>query len=189
MSTLRPLAVVFAALLVAAAALPAQAGKGHVHGLATLKVAVDGETLTLTLESPLDNLLGFERAPRDDAERRAVATMAERLRNPEKMLLPAAAARCTLAEVRLTSLVLAGTPAHDAPAGAAGAAAAAKPADGHGDLMAQYRYRCAAPAELRSVEVRFFESFRRLASINAQVAGAKGQSAKRLTPKQSVLKL
>ena len=32
----------------------------HVHGIATLQVAVDEKTMTLDFSSPLDNLLGFE---------------------------------------------------------------------------------------------------------------------------------
>lgn len=37
--------------------------KAHQHGVAILEVAVDGGTLRLRLESPLNNLAGFEHAP------------------------------------------------------------------------------------------------------------------------------
>ena len=37
----------------------------HVHGVATLQIAVDDKTVTLDFSSPLDNLLGFEHVPRD----------------------------------------------------------------------------------------------------------------------------
>src|SRR5437879_845104 len=52
----------------------------HVHGIASLQLAVDGNTLTLDLSSPLDNLLGFEHVPRTDKQKAAVHNMAERLR-------------------------------------------------------------------------------------------------------------
>lgn len=53
----------------------------HVHGLAELAVALnlDG-TLVAELESPLYNLIGFERAPRNDAEYALVANAIEALR-------------------------------------------------------------------------------------------------------------
>jgi hypothetical protein len=44
-------------------------GKAHVHGVATLDIAVEARKITVQLESPLDNLLGYERTPRTDAER------------------------------------------------------------------------------------------------------------------------
>ena len=49
----------------------------HVHGVASLQVAVDGNTLTLNLESPLDNVLGFEHAPRSEKQKAAVRSMDE----------------------------------------------------------------------------------------------------------------
>ena len=55
----------------AATALPAWAAKAHQHGVARLDVAVEATRVTLYLDTPLDNLLGFERAPRTDAERKA----------------------------------------------------------------------------------------------------------------------
>ena len=38
--------------------------QAHVHGAVQLEVALDGPTLSIALEAPLDSLLGFERAPR-----------------------------------------------------------------------------------------------------------------------------
>jgi hypothetical protein len=45
----------------------ALAQQPHSHGRLALEVAVDPQTITLTMEAPLDNFLGFERAPRTDA--------------------------------------------------------------------------------------------------------------------------
>jgi hypothetical protein len=60
------------------------AGKAHEHGALRLDVAIEGSKLTITMEAPLDNLLGFERAPRTDAERKAAADVLARLRSPDK---------------------------------------------------------------------------------------------------------
>ena len=59
------LALVLSTALVGAA----QAAGAHQHGVAQLEVAVDGNSLTVTLDTPLDNLLGFERGPRTDLPR------------------------------------------------------------------------------------------------------------------------
>ncbi len=61
-----------AALLAAAPFLTAQAQQqhAHVHGQLKLDVAVDGPTVVIDMESPLDNIVGFERAPKTDAEKK-----------------------------------------------------------------------------------------------------------------------
>jgi hypothetical protein len=59
----------FVAMAALAGATPALAASPHEHGVARLDVAVDAGRVSFSLETPLDNLLGFERAPRTDAER------------------------------------------------------------------------------------------------------------------------
>ena len=45
-------------------------GHAHVHGIAKLDIDMEVTMLTILLDSPMDNLLGFERAPRTDVERK-----------------------------------------------------------------------------------------------------------------------
>jgi hypothetical protein len=149
------------------AAAPAwSAGKAHEHGALKLDVAIEGNKLTIAMEAPLDNLLGFERAPRTDAERKAAADVLARLRNPNqgKSLFSAdAAAQCTLSKADVQAPVL--EPGVN-PA----------PKDEHADLDASYEFSCAQPAELRSLDVGLFDAYKRIQRIDVQVAGAKSQS-------------
>ncbi|MFA7243531.1 MAG: DUF2796 domain-containing protein [Sulfuricellaceae bacterium] len=150
---------------------PAMAEPGaHVHGIAKLQVAVDGDTLTLDFESPLDNLLGFEHMPHSEKQIAAVRAMAERLNKPGNLFLPTPAASCTVLSTKLESPVL-------APAKKANG-------DGHADLDAEFIFKCAQPGELRGLEVRLFDAFPNLRRLDVQVAGARGQSAAKLTPTQ-----
>jgi hypothetical protein len=57
----------------------------HVHGVVALDVALEGPRVVLSLKAPLDSLVGFERAPRTDAERRAAADVPARLREPDAL--------------------------------------------------------------------------------------------------------
>ena len=159
------------------AAGPAWAGKAHEHGVMKLDVAVDGSKLSIALESPLDSFLGFERAPRTDAERQAAAELLGRLRRPDQgapLFSPEAAAQCSLSKADVRAPVL------QAPM-----PAAAK--DGHAELDAEYVYTCAQPAQLKSLELGLFEAFRRLKRIDVQVAGPQGQSRLTLTrPARSI---
>ncbi|MDH5541220.1 MAG: DUF2796 domain-containing protein, partial [Rhizobacter sp.] len=58
----------------------AAAGKAHEHGALRLDVAVEATSVTLQLQAPLDSLVGFERAPRTEAERQRVDQALARLK-------------------------------------------------------------------------------------------------------------
>lgn len=163
----------------------AAAHSAHVHGQATLQVTLDGARLVVTVDSALDNLLGFESAPRNDAQRRLANALATRLRQVETVVLPAAEADCKPNSVRLHAPVLAGTAAHDASLPPAGAAATSE----HGNMTAIYIFDCAKPQALRVIELKLFEGFPRLLRVSAQLAGPRGQSQQRLTPKRRQITL
>lgn len=142
------------------------AGKAHEHGALKLDVAIEGSKLTIEMEAPLDNLLGFERAPRTDAERKAAADVLARLRSPDKgtpMFILDAAAQCTLGKAEVQAQVL-----------EPGAKPAAK--DEHADLDASYEFTCAKPDALRTLELGLFDAYKRTQRIDVQVAGPKGQA-------------
>lgn len=180
------------ALLIALGTGLAQAhGKGpgaHQHGVAKMAVAVDGQTLEIRLDSPLDNLLGFERAPRTDRERQAVRQMAQRFHSGE-LFSPTAAAQCSLAGAELASDVLAPDLLAAKPAQGSEATppAAAGKADGHADLEATLRWNCANPAALRGIEVGLFKAFSRFRQIDSAVAAPGGQRGIKLTRQQTSL--
>ncbi len=165
----------------------------HQHGVAKLAVAVDGNQLEITLESPLDNLLGFERAPRTNAEREAVRKMAQRFHAGTELFTPTAAAGCTPKGAELSSEVL--DPALLAPAGSTTAApAAGTPAppaaaakDSHADLDATVRFQCANPAALKGVDVGLFKAFPKFRQIDAAVAAGNTQRGSKLSPRQTSL--
>ena len=51
----------------------------------------------INLNSPLDNLLGFERAPRNEKERQTVRTVASKLHQADNLFIFTPAAQCRLA--------------------------------------------------------------------------------------------
>ncbi len=161
-------------LLVMACLIPVAALAGppgaHVHGSARLQVAVDGNTLSLRLETPLANLVGFEHAPRTAQQKQALQAMADRLRQAGEIFTPTPAARCTVVSVELESPLLQPSP----PTGSGD----------HADLDGSFVFRCADAAALRDLEVGLFASFPKLRRLDVQVAGPRGQSAARLSPQQ-----
>jgi Protein of unknown function (DUF2796) len=154
------------AALPAVLADPALAGKAHEHGVARADLAVEPTRITVLLEMPMDGLVGFERAPRDDAERKAVDAGLARLRNAAALFAIDPAAQCTPGPVELTAPVLG--------LGKAAAPAAAKN-DGHADIDASYEFSCADGFRAGFVEVGLFEAFARLKRVEVQAVTRKGQ--------------
>lgn len=172
-----------AALALALLAGPAFAGKAHQHGVAKLDVTLEGQRLTLDLDSPLDNLLGFERAPRTAAERQKVQAMSDTLKDAARVFTPDAAAGCTALPSELVAPV--------AGLGSAAGTPGTKPADGHAhaDLAATFAFDCRQPDALQSIEVGLFKAFSGFKRIEVQLATPRGQASRTLTPAAARLAL
>ena len=153
----------------------------HVHGVGQVQVAVDGALLSIVLSSPLDNLLGFERAARTAQEKAAVSRVNEQLRKSQTLFQPASEADCVISSTTIDAPVLDAGLAPGDTATAGKGRDKPKPAHaeagGHADLTAEYVFRCARPERLRGMEVRLFEAFSGLRQLDVRVAGSRGQSA------------
>ncbi|HUP95587.1 MAG TPA: DUF2796 domain-containing protein [Burkholderiales bacterium] len=167
---------------------PAQAADAHVHGVATLQVALDGNRLNVDFSSPLDNLVGFEHAPRTDKQKAAVRQMAERLNAPELWFVPNAEAECKRTSVNLESAVL----DRALLSGAERKSSMGKPdarkdtksqAGEHSALSADIVFICDRPRALSGLELKLFDAFPKLKRIDAQVAVTNKQRAAKLTPR------
>lgn len=159
-----------AALLAATPFLAAQAQQqhAHVHGQLKLDVAVDGPTVVIDMESPLDNIVGFERAPKTDAEKKTVEEAVAQLRAADKLFVIDPAANCKLGPVDLRSGALGlGNPDPNEPVG-------------HADLDATFSFNCTNAAAAKFIDVNLFGVFKGLRQIDSQIASAQGQFKRQL---------
>jgi hypothetical protein len=172
MKTLKclPLAWLLAAPLTAMAQ-----GHAHVHGVAKLDIAVEAKTITVNFESPLDNLVGVERAPRPDSQRQRADVAVARLRAGDQMFKFDPAAGCKMARVELSSAALKLGPAD----------AAAR--DGHADLEGVWEFDCSDATLARHVDVGLF-AFNQLKRVQVQLALPKTQLKRELKrPNQRIV--
>jgi Protein of unknown function (DUF2796) len=149
--------------------LPAMAlaeGKAHQHGVLKLDIAVEVRKLSLQVESPLDNLVGFERAPRNEAERKRVDAALARLKAGQLLFSIDPAAQCSLTKVELTSAVLKLGPAQPAPA---------SKSSEHADIDAVFEFECQDAARAAFIDVGLFDAFAGMKQIEVQVATPTGQ--------------
>ena len=151
----------FTALVAASLLAPATtvAHRAHTHGVADLDIALDGGRLTLVLTAPADDVVGFEHAPRTDAQRAAVAAAERLLADHAALFSLPAAAGCAMASTDVRAPWREGEPA----------------ADGHADFIAQWSFDCARPAELRQFDVRIAEKLRGNLRLRTTVISDRGQ--------------
>jgi hypothetical protein len=149
----------------------------HEHGVASLNVALDGQTLELQLESPAMNLVGFEHAAKSDADKAKVAAAKRELEQPIS-LFALNSGDCKATQVELESPLF-GDADHDhdhdhhAHQGE------------HSDIHAHYRLECAKANELKQLDLaELFKRFPATEKIQVQLIGPSGQQGVELTPAQ-----
>ena len=151
----------------APAAHPA-AQHAHVHGVAKLGIATQGRVLSLSLEAPLDSLIGFEHLPRTPAERAAVDSLRARMDRADGLFEANAEAGCVRSKVTTTSALF-------------GPNTSATESDPHADLDVDTEYVCAEPARLVALETSLFTAFPRLRRLEVQLATETTQAKQTLT--------
>ncbi|MCL4757791.1 MAG: DUF2796 domain-containing protein [Rhodocyclaceae bacterium] len=154
----------------------------HEHGVAELRIALDGRSLLVEFESPLDNLVGFEHAPRTIGQRKALQEAEARIGEPAGLFRLPQAAACVAREVEVASPFSdadpdEGTHDHEHRYGH-------REGDdsGHADVHAAYRFECANPDALDAVELELLRVFPGIRSLRVHSATPRGQSSLRFGP-------
>jgi hypothetical protein len=129
----------------------------HEHGKVTINLAIERDVLSLELEMPALHVVGFEHAPRTDAERRAVADAERWLRAGRSVLGVPKAAACRIEQRSVE------TPAWQ------------DSAESHSDYEARYSFRCGQPAQLKWVELWLLDRLREVTDAELNLIDASGQ--------------
>jgi uncharacterized protein DUF2796 len=150
----------------------------HEHGRGTLNVALEGSRLSMELEAPGADIVGFEHRARTQKQKSAVEAAKKKLAAPQGLFELPAAAGCVLkeAKVELEAEDHDHGHAHDAK-GAKGKDHGAKEKhddSAHSAFKAEYAFDCKAPAGLTTIGFGYFKAF----------AGAQKLDVTVITPKQ-----
>lgn len=183
--------VLAASTLTGTNAALAQAHKAHVHGSGKLFLAIEGQNVEMELESPADDIVGFEHPPATDADRKAIATAREKLMAGESLFVFPADATCRLHEAAVKSSLLA-PPAeaghHDHDHGNKHDHAEkhdhdkkSATEDVHSEFHAQYHFICNNIRAVTRIDTRYFELFPRAVELDVQTATDRGQGKYELT--------
>lgn len=156
------LAAIAVAIILGAVIQPVMAAGKHEHGKASLNVAVDGNRLIIELDSPADNLLGFEHKPGSDAEKARLADALATLRDGAALFAMPPGAGCRLQFAAVSPPEYGG--------------------DGHADFEASWEFRCGGMAALEWLETRLFARFPGIRQLATSIIAPAGQAAVVLRP-------
>jgi hypothetical protein len=144
------------------AAIDSEAGEfrsrpPHVHGSATLDIALQDGRLDIEFESPAINVVGFEHEPATAEERAALSQANRTFDGGDPLFVSPAGAACKQTSVTRTPI----TYEHDGDD--------EKPNAPHANYEVAYRFTCKHPDKLDWIEVQLFEVTRGMQKITATV--------------------
>lgn len=143
---------------------PVLAGDKHVHGEVIVNLAIDAQTMLFEVQAPAIDILGFERRPKDDAQRRAEAEANAWFGSGRNMLGVPPSAGCRLQKVDFQPPKL-GT--------------------GHADYRARYTFRCEAPQALAYVELWLLDRLQSSEKIEVNLITPTETRQMELTPQSA----
>ena len=129
--------------------------EAHEHGKSELKIAIEGNQVVVELESPGNDIVGFEHAAESDQDMAAVEKALAILEKPLALFSPPAEAGCTLKE----------------------AEAEFETEGEHAGFHTHWTMECSAPKALNSLSVTFFEKFPGAEEVEVQAISDGGQTA------------
>ena len=132
-------------------------GHAHEHGKGRLEISVNANQAIGKLKIPLEALVGFERAPKTEAETNAINTMKQKLQNPGSYFIANKDAECS-------PKLISSTIVRDQ-------------AGKHADLDYQFDLNCAKLASLKQLSIDLFAEYKRLKEIRVESVGPWGQKS------------
>jgi hypothetical protein len=174
----------------------------HVHGIAALNLALEGEELHIELHSPAANIVGFEHAPSSEADHAALDKAVATLKDGARLFRFNAEAGCRMETADVTSSLL--DEEHGEHAGEHKGDHDHEKEDDHGhqeheheghehegethsDIKAAYHFECDQPGKLTRLTVELFEAFPGTERLNVQYVIESNQGAEKLTPADHVI--
>ena len=171
-----------------AASSVTRSANAHSHGDAELAIVLEGAMITVELETPLYNLLGFEHHPETAAQKAKVEMAEDQLQKGEALFVFNANAKCNLIS-ESKAVHLFDEDHHDDEHDEHDEHDDDEQEDSHKDVLLQYQYRCTKPSSLENVSVNLFEFFEDMSDIDVTYLGPSTQKQVSLTRKNTQMDL
>ena len=170
----------------------------HQHGHGALNVALEGETLSIEMETPGADILGFEHMAKATEDKATVEKARKTLADPVSLFGLSAAAGCSVTDAEI-EIGADGDEHHDDEEHAEKDEHDHEDEHEHGDdhadeeeshseVHAHYMLTCTAPAEIAGLDLTaFFEAFPNAEELDAAILTEDGQASGEITPASPML--
>jgi hypothetical protein len=142
----------------------------HRHGHGTLNIAIEGGRVSMELDVPGADIVGFEHAATTKARQAAIDKAKAELAAPLSLFVLTKGAGCSVKEANVK--IEGAEEPKDAPAGAPKEPAGA----GHSDFNADYVLECKAVDKLTSIEFPYFRKFPGAEELEVNLVTTRGQT-------------
>lgn len=155
----------------------------HTHGLATLDLVQEANSVVIEFKSPAVNIVGFEHQAKDDEDRSKIHKAIETLKQGDKLFVFSSDAGCRLEDVNVESELSETHEGHDHESHDeehadhdheshdeehAGHDEDAEE-ESHSDFAAIYQFHCNNPEALAKIDLGLFEHFPLIEEIQSQL--------------------
>ena len=133
--------------------------ESHEHGVSTLKIAIEGQNVQIELESPANDIVGFEHAPENNKQKADIENALSLLQKATGVFIPSSEAKCITNENSAEFEIEEGH------------------SETHSGFHVIWKLTCSNPKQLKNLETTFFELFPKAHEIEVEIISASGQKA------------
>ncbi len=154
----------------------------HVHGHGRLNMAIEGKKLSMELEVPGADIVGFEHEPSTPEQKAAIVEAKVKLANALALFIPPEKAGCELEQVKVSTEAgheheHENEHEHEHEDHAASAGHEEEAEHHHSEFHAEYSVTCASPSRLTSMTFEYFNVFAGAQELDISVITPKGQKS------------
>ena len=158
-------------LAIAASAQEHRQLGAHVHGHGRLNIAVEDKIMSMELEVPAADIVGFEHEPETPEQKAALEQAKAKLAAGLSLFTPASAAGCAQTSAKvMTEADHDEEETHDSHH-------VHEAEHHHSEFHADYAFECASPSQITSMTFDYFEVFPNAEALNVSLISAKGQAS------------
>ena len=159
----------------------------HEHGRGTLNIAVEGNRVSMELEVPGMDIVGFEHAAKTSKDKTTLETAKEKLSVPLSLFKFPVSAGCRVTEAKVE--VETGEHDHGDKEGRTDTPKRSEDERHHSEFHNQYSLECTSPAGITTIEFGYFNAFPGAEKLDVNLITPKGQNKYEVTRANPILSL
>jgi len=159
----------------------------HEHGRGTLNIAIEDNRVSMELEVPGMDIVGFEHAAKTGKDKTTLETAKQKLSTPLSLFKLPASAGCRVTDAKVE--VETGEHDHGPKEDKTDTSKSSEEEHHHSEFHNQYSLECTSPAGITTIEFGYFNAFPGAAKLDVNLITPKGQNKYEVTRANPILSL